>query len=170
MRREEGEQHEEKAIEALVSLVDELADDSRVHKILCEAVEKLRGRPCRPHWWRLPAVGDDALVCDQCGRRLRFATMGVNSMSSITDGFERRHGKKAGDTFRSAFIKAASGPSPVSQPDTWKGPAIKSKPFVQVHEAVHLKFKPLVQVHEAVHLKSVGEVEPWPMGTIKRIV
>ena len=114
---------EDRAIEALASLADELADDPRVHAVLCGAIEKLRGRPCKPHWWRLPAVGDDALVCDECGRRLAFATMSGDVQASIVNGFERRHGEEAGADFRSAFNKATARSSLLSQPDTWKGPS-----------------------------------------------
>ena len=114
---------EDTAIEALTSLADDLADDPRVHAVLCDAIQKLRGRPCKPHWWRLPAVGDSALVCDDCGRRLVFATMSGDVQASIVNGFERRHGEEAGAEFRSAFNKATSRPSRISQPDTWKGPS-----------------------------------------------
>ena len=114
---------EDRAIEALTSLADDLADDPRVHAVLCDAIQKLRGRPCKPHWWRLPVPGDDALVCDECGRRLAFATMTGDIRSSIANGFERRHGEEAGAEFRSAFNKATSGPSLISQPDTFKVPS-----------------------------------------------
>ena len=96
-------QVEARAIEVLVSLVDELADDDRVTKILREAVDKLRGHPCKPHWWRLPVVGDEALVCDECGRRLDFGNITGDVRSSICNGYERRHGREAESEFSSAF-------------------------------------------------------------------
>ena len=109
---------EDRAIEGLTSLADELADDPRVHKIVCEAIDKLRGRPCRPHWWRLPVVGDEALVCDECGRRLAFAMMTPDTRSSIVDGFERRHGDEAVSDFLSALraVESARRPKVESKP------------------------------------------------------
>ena len=127
MTRDDGEMYEDRAIESLVSLADELADDPRVHAVLCDAIDKLRGRPCKPHWWRLPVVGDKALVCDECGRRLAFATMSGDIRASIVDGFERRHGEEAGADFRSAFNKATSRPSLISQSDTYKGPSFDAQ-------------------------------------------
>ena len=108
---------EARAIEALVSLVDELADDDRVTKILREAVDKLRGHPCKPHWWRLPAVGDEALVCDECGRRLEFGNITGDVRASIMLGYERRHGRESVAEFRSAWFAVDEDRHPRIKPE-----------------------------------------------------
>ena len=162
---------EDTAIEALTSLADEHADDPRVHGIVCEAIEKLRGRPCRPHWWRLPVVGDESLVCDECGRRLAFATMSGDICASVVDGFERRHGEEAGAEFRSAFYKATARPSVISQPYTSQGPS-----FDEQRETARKKLRAsqnasreLFEVRPVPAIK--GELAPQePLTvTIKRI-
>ena len=120
---------EARAIEALVSLVDELADDDRVTKILREAADKLRGHPCKPHWWRLPVVGDEALVCDECGRSLDFGKITRDVRASIFNGYERRHGREAESEFSSAFYAAqeARYPPPTLAVPAHPGPLPKRR-------------------------------------------
>ena len=60
---------------------------------------------CRPHHWRTPKVGDAALECEACGRRLDFAKdITPNIRASIVVGYERRTGNA--DGFRAAFNAA----------------------------------------------------------------
>ena len=165
---------ENRAVEALTSLADELADDPRVNKIVCEAIEKLRGRPCRPHWWRLPVVGDNALVCDECGRRVAFATMTGDIRASIVNGFERRHGKEASTEFLSALcaVESARRPKVESKPVEWKAPPPRFPARVMVaHQtpAVNVKSWPVHQ--EPVNVTNKSEFVPQePLSvTIKRI-
>ena len=48
-------------------------------------------RRCRPHRWRVPEVGGDALECEACGRRLRFREdMTPNVHATIQASIERR--------------------------------------------------------------------------------
>lgn len=70
--------------------------------------QRLTGRPCRPHWWRMPVVGDDALECEVCGRRLRFwEDLTPYLVANITSGYARRHGPAASKRFASALNAAA---------------------------------------------------------------
>ena len=168
---------EDRAIEALTSLADELADDPRVHKVVCEAIEKLRGRTCRPHWWRLPVVGDDALVCDECGRRVAFATMTGDIRSSIVNGFERRHGKEASTEFFSALCAVESARRPkIDEPfkgklqprfparvrEVHKTPPvnIKSEFVRQEPVNVNIKSELIPQKPEYITIKQIGPA-PW---------
>lgn len=64
-------------------------------------------RRCRPHQWRVPEVGDDALECEACGRRLRFMEdMTPNMHASILASIERREGDAAAGRFRAAYNAA----------------------------------------------------------------
>jgi hypothetical protein len=63
---------------------------------------------CRPHNWKLPEVGDDALVCLECGRSLDFvAELTPNMRASIVNAAER-FGPGGADQFREA-LHAAQG-------------------------------------------------------------
>ena len=106
--------HEDVAIEGLVSLLDELIDDKRVSDILRDAIKKLQGRKCKPHWWRTPKAGDDSLVCDTCGRELEFVAMSGDIRSSILNGYETRHGRDNQKTldFKKAMYSMHSTKSP----------------------------------------------------------
>ena len=164
---------ENRAVEALTSLADDLADDPRVHKIVCEAIEKLLGRPCRPHWWRLPVVGDDALVCDECGRRVAFATMTEDIRSSIVNGFERRHGKEASTEFFSALcaVESARRPKVESKPDEWKAPPSRFPARVRVaHQtpAVNVKSE-LVPQEPSTVVRLKSELVPQEPSTVVRL-
>ena len=94
-----------KARKALTRLAsDEVADNpfgenTEFHS----AVQQLGGHTCQVDCWRLPVDGDDALVCDECGRRLLFDELTVNIRSSIINGYERRHGQYEGLTFSQAL-------------------------------------------------------------------
>ena len=64
-------------------------------------------RPCKPHSWRTPKVGDDALACAVCDRRLSFVDeLTPNIRASITVAYERRNGPGAYETFIAALDKA----------------------------------------------------------------
>ena len=68
---------------------------------------------CSPHHWRVPAIEDDALECETCGRHLRFMEdMTPTMRESIVAGYERRCGPEPGEAFRVALndaFKAARG-------------------------------------------------------------
>ncbi len=62
---------------------------------------------CRPHRWRIPEVGDVALVCGRCGRVLPFAElerwhvrMGVIRVTN------RLRGRERGREFAAALAEA----------------------------------------------------------------
>lgn len=57
---------------------------------------------CRPHHWRMPRVGDTALVCAACGRELPLGEIPYGHMAGITGAYARRCGKEAGAAFREA--------------------------------------------------------------------
>ena len=38
---------------------------------------------CNPHHWRIPRVGDDALECETCGRRLRFMSVSFRRLRHL---------------------------------------------------------------------------------------
>ena len=90
---------EQAAAKGLESLIDECAGDDRVAGILRDAWQKLQGRPCKPHWWKMPEVGDNVLVCEECWRSMEFGTIPGDVRASIINGFERRHGVEAGRAF-----------------------------------------------------------------------
>ena len=103
-----------KALTRLAS--DEVANDPfGENTVLHSAVQQLGGHTCRPHWWRLPIDGDDALVCDECGRRLLFDELTGNVRSSIVNGYERRNGRDEARTFSQALHAAEDSRRP-SQP------------------------------------------------------
>ena len=56
---------------------------------------------CQPHDWKLPKVGDDALVCGTCGRSIDYRSeMTLGMMASIMGRRDLRDG------FRQAFQAA----------------------------------------------------------------
>ena len=63
---------------------------------------------CRPHHWRMPKVGDDAVVCEVCGRELLYGQITPNMRASIVNGYERRVGDchPVVDEFSSALYAA----------------------------------------------------------------
>ena len=64
-------------------------------------------KTCRVHHWATPSVGDEALICEECGRELGLmGGITPNIRASITVGYERRCGSGAIDGFRSAFNAA----------------------------------------------------------------
>ena len=73
---------------------------------------------CKVHQWRMPKIGEEALVCEvpECERSLEkpldFALLSVNMMASIVNSIERRKGPGPADEFRAA-LHAAYG--------KWKG-------------------------------------------------
>ncbi len=97
---------EARAREVLAELADELADNPRVRKVIDDAVQKLAGRPCRPHWWKTPEIGDDELTCAECGRSMRFSEINSDVRASVVNGYERRHGREAGRAFSEAYFAA----------------------------------------------------------------
>ena len=67
-------------------------------------------RKCKPvHHWAMPKVGDDALVCQDCGRTLRYyQDMTTNLLSSISNGRERHFGEDGfSDALLETFVDAA---------------------------------------------------------------
>ena len=65
------------------------------------------GRKCRRHHWRLPVVGDDALECETCGRRLPFLhDMTPDKRAAIAASHEKRCGPESGAAFRVALDAA----------------------------------------------------------------
>ncbi len=67
-------------------------------------------KTCRVHHWATPSVGDDALICEECGRGLvLMGGITPNIRASIMVGYERRCGPGAIDGFRSAFNAAYDG-------------------------------------------------------------
>ena len=104
------------AREALTALADETADDPRVNRIICDAIGALDGRPCKPHWWKVPASGDDAFLCEVCRRRLAFDSIGIDVLMSIFEGFQRRHGDGPADEFRRSYYRATARPDPPQPP------------------------------------------------------
>ena len=61
---------------------------------------------CRPHHWRMPRVGDTALVCEACGRELPFGEISPNMRASIVVAYDARCGVEAGAAFREAVDAA----------------------------------------------------------------
>ena len=88
--------HEEHAVDVLTRLAAEVADDPRVSGILQDSVRKLRARPCAPHWWRMPEVGDTHLTCGECDRRMSLrGDLNGHRAATILAGYERRHGAES---------------------------------------------------------------------------
>ena len=64
-------------------------------------------KKCRPHSWRLPGVGDDALAYEACDRRIDYrAELTKLKYVSIVNAYEARRGAVAGQRFRTALIAA----------------------------------------------------------------
>ena len=64
-------------------------------------------KKCRPHSWRLPEVGDDALAYEACDRRIDYrAELTKLKYVSIVNAYEARRGAVAGQRFRTALIAA----------------------------------------------------------------
>ena len=63
---------------------------------------------CRPHRWRKPQVGDDAIDCERCGRSIRYSEMSPNIRASIANGFYTRfgHDNSVADEFAGAMREA----------------------------------------------------------------
>ena len=148
--------HEDVAVEGLVSLLDELIDDKRVSDILRDAIKKLQGRKCKPHWWRTPKAGDDSLVCDACGRELEFVALSGDIRSSILNGYENRHGSNTQKTkdFQKAFYSVASSGHRPAMPHvkpTGEGPRFpsRSERMVMMAKATPVVREPISVVIEA---------------------
>ena len=61
---------------------------------------------CNPHNWKLPEVGDEGIICINCGRFLHFYNdITPNIRSSILNSMELR--KYPMGTFSEAFYKAS---------------------------------------------------------------
>ena len=62
---------------------------------------------CKPHKWRMPKVGDDALECEACGRKLLYGQITPNMRASIVNGYERRMGdcNSGVEEFRAALYE-----------------------------------------------------------------
>ena len=64
---------------------------------------------CTPHDWKTPAIGDDALECEKCGRALRFySEMTPNIRASIMASTQARQSPGYADDFRKAMDAAAA--------------------------------------------------------------
>ena len=64
-------------------------------------------RPCKPHAWLTPKVGDEGLTCAVCDRRLSFIEELTPSIrSSIVNAYERLNGIGAYQNFTDALDKA----------------------------------------------------------------
>ena len=61
---------------------------------------------CRPHQWQIPRLGDPAIVCVACGRRLDRGDITDNICSSVLQGLEKRLGPDHADLdpFRAWFM------------------------------------------------------------------
>ena len=60
---------------------------------------------CRPHDWKVPKVGDDALVCQTCGRELRLMDDLTDWLRGSIVGARSRHYSDA-ERFRKALAEA----------------------------------------------------------------
>ena len=60
---------------------------------------------CSPHDWKVPEVGDDALVCQTCGRELRLMDDLTDWLRGSILGARSRH-YSDGERFRKALAKA----------------------------------------------------------------
>ena len=58
---------------------------------------------CRPHEWKLPVVGDDALVCQRCERVLDFHREVTPNMRSSILNVQERFGHDYAEEFRVAY-------------------------------------------------------------------
>ena len=96
------------ALKDISNLSDVKAGQLRV--ALLDAIEAARPAPakCRPvHDWKMPEIGDDALVCNACGRSMDFMSeMTPNLRASIINGRQRHYGDAAGEEFQAAFDAA----------------------------------------------------------------
>ena len=62
---------------------------------------------CKPHDWRLPALGDEALFCERCGRTITYwAQMTDDIRASICNGIHARHGEVDYRAFTAALREA----------------------------------------------------------------
>lgn len=91
---------EERAREVLSVLLAEVKDEPRVQRIVDDALLRLRSRRCNPHLVEDPKIGDDALVCDECGRTMPLGEISPQVWVHVLDGYENRHGPEAADDFR----------------------------------------------------------------------
>ena len=69
-------------------------------------------KKCRPHVWRVPEIGDDGLMCENCPRKLDYGTeMTTLKYVTICNAYADRHGAVAGNRFRTALVAtwAAAG-------------------------------------------------------------
>ena len=57
---------------------------------------------CKPHYWDVPKLGDDALTCLNCGRVLKYQDMSLNMLSSIHNSIEMRRGPAVYEAFLEA--------------------------------------------------------------------
>ena len=69
---------------------------------------------CQPHPWKVPVVGDPALVCERCGRELPFNDMTGNVAASIANSLKHRRGEAVYQAFHQAKAAAAGLRSGVS--------------------------------------------------------
>lgn len=103
---------EERAREVLAVLLREVKDEQRVRRIIDDALLRLRSSRCRPHFWRMPEVGDDALACAECDQRLPFDELTPQAWAHVLAGYERRHGPGAAADFKCAFYAAQDAKFP----------------------------------------------------------
>ena len=61
---------------------------------------------CSPHTWRIPLVGEQALTCSTCGRRLDFLDMPPHARRAILGAVERRESPGYFSVWRSGFFDA----------------------------------------------------------------
>lgn len=61
---------------------------------------------CKPHHWRMPAVGDTGLRCGACGRHLGFLVLGEKQRADIVASVARRRGEGVANLFREAMDAA----------------------------------------------------------------
>ena len=62
---------------------------------------------CKPHDWRLPVVGDEALLCERCGRTMPFWTLRPDHRASIINSIRNRCGENDYQAFSHALYAAA---------------------------------------------------------------
>ena len=77
---------------------------------------------CNPHPWRTPAVGDAALVCDVCERRLDLARdITPEAQADIVRDYRRHFGPIVSKHFEEALaaaVAAARHRAPVIDPES----------------------------------------------------
>ena len=67
--------------------------------------EKTEGNPdCKRHSWLFPDPGDDALICDKCGREIPLDEIDEGVIAAVG----RHEGKGKERQFRNAIERAGS--------------------------------------------------------------